>query len=85
MSKDRIVWKKEPEADDYSGTLNFLSLIFPAPKCKKLLRDLRAEATIDRAASDTAGNTATSTRTIESTLLLQSPQNDLNDSRDSSS
>jgi hypothetical protein len=52
MSKDRIVWKKEPEADDYSGTLNFLSLIFPAPKCEKLLRDLRAEATIDRAAKD---------------------------------
>ena len=52
MSKDRIVWKKEPEADDYSGTLNFLSLIFPAPKCDRLLRDLRAEATIDRAAKD---------------------------------
>ena len=52
MSKEPIVWKKEPEADDYSGTLNFLSLIFPAPKCEKLLRDLRAEATIDHAAKD---------------------------------
>src|ERR1700677_109860 len=52
MSKDRIVWKKEPEADDYSGTLNFLSLIFPAPKCEKTLGDLRSEATIDRAAKD---------------------------------
>ena len=44
--------KKAPEADDYSGTLNFLSLIFPAAKCEKLLRALRAEKNIDRAAKD---------------------------------
>ena len=52
MSKERMVWKKEPEADDYSGTLNFLSLIFPVAKCEKLLHGLRAEPTIDRAAKD---------------------------------
>ena len=52
MSKERIVWKKEPEADDYSGTLSFLSLIFPDAKCEKLVRGLRAEPTIDRAAKD---------------------------------
>jgi hypothetical protein len=52
MSKERIVWKKAPEADDYNGTLNFLSLIFPPAKSKKLLRALRAETNIDRAAKD---------------------------------
>jgi hypothetical protein len=52
MPKERIVWKKEPEADDYSGTLSFLSLIFPDAKCEKLLRGFRAEHTIDRAAKD---------------------------------
>jgi hypothetical protein len=52
MSKEKIAWKKAPEADDYSGTLNFLSLIFPAAKCKKLLSGLRAETNIDRAAKD---------------------------------
>ena len=52
MSKERMVWKNDPEADDYSGTLNFLSLIFPNAKCEKLLRGLRAEPTIDRAAKD---------------------------------
>jgi hypothetical protein len=52
MSKERIVWKKAPEADDYSGTLNFLSLMFPLAKSKKLLRALRAETNIDRAAKD---------------------------------
>jgi hypothetical protein len=52
MSKEQMVWKKAPEADDYSGTMNFLSLIFPAATCKKLLRALRAETNIDRAAKD---------------------------------
>ena len=52
MSKEQMVWKKAPEADDYSGTMNFLSLIFSAATCKKLLRALRAETNIDRAAKD---------------------------------
>src|SRR5437660_895717 len=52
MSKEQIVWKKAPEAVDYDGTLNFLSLIFPAAKCKKLLDALRAESNVDRTAKD---------------------------------
>lgn len=52
MSKEQIAWKKAPEAEDYSGTLNFLSLIFPTAKCEDLLRGLRAETNVDRAAKD---------------------------------
>jgi hypothetical protein len=58
MPKEQIVWKKKPEADDYNGTLNFLSLIFPAAKSEKLLRALRSATTMERAAKDLlrAGN-----------------------------
>jgi hypothetical protein len=52
MSKDKIVWKKEPEAEDYTGALNFLSLIFSTATCEKLLHALQAETSIDRAAKD---------------------------------
>lgn len=52
MSKEQMVWKKAPEADDYSSTLNFLSLIFPGGTCEKILRGLRAETNIDRDAKD---------------------------------
>ena len=52
MSKEQMVWKKAPEADDYSGTMNFLSLIFPAAKSERLLRALRKAIIIERAAKD---------------------------------
>ena len=52
MPKEQIVWKKEPEADDYDGTLNFLSLIFPAAESEKLLRALRSATSIEPAAKD---------------------------------
>lgn len=52
MSKEKMVWAEEPTADDYSGTINFLTLIFPDTKCKKILSGLRAEKNIDRAAKD---------------------------------
>jgi len=52
MSKDHLVWKAKPEAEDYEGALNFLSLIFPANKPEKLLRALRKTAVVERAAKD---------------------------------
>ena len=44
MSKEQMIGKKASTVEDHNGTLNFLSLIFPAAKCNKLLRGLRAEA-----------------------------------------
>jgi hypothetical protein len=52
MSKEKIVWKKQPDADDYSGTENFLSLIFPVAKCEDLISALRTEKSFSRAAKD---------------------------------
>ena len=52
MSKEQMIWKKAPTAEDYNGTLNFLSLILPAAKCNKILRGLRAEANFGRATKD---------------------------------
>ena len=52
MPKEKIVWKKKPEAEDYDGTLNFLSLLFPAAKSEKLLRALRSARAMERAAKD---------------------------------
>jgi len=52
MAKEQIVWKKKPEAEDYDGTLNFLSLIFPAAKSENLLRALRKATKTERAAKD---------------------------------
>jgi hypothetical protein len=58
MSKQQLVWKKEPEAEDYQGALNFLSLICSNSQSKKLVRALREAKTIERAAKDLlrAGN-----------------------------
>lgn len=52
MPKEQITWKKKPEAEDYEGALNFLSLILPADKCQKLLRALRKATVVERAAKD---------------------------------
>lgn len=52
MAKEQIAWKKAPEAAEFKSSLNFLSLIFPAEKCEEIVRDLRAESPISRAAKD---------------------------------
>jgi hypothetical protein len=52
MAKQQLTWKKKPEAEDYAGALNFLSLICPDTQCKKLVRALRKAKTIERAAKD---------------------------------
>jgi hypothetical protein len=52
MAKEQIAWKKKPEAEDYDGALNFLSLIFPAAKAERLLRALHKATNIERAAKD---------------------------------
>jgi hypothetical protein len=52
MAKEHIAWKKKPEAEDYDGARNFLSLIFPGTKTEKLLAALHKTANIERAAKD---------------------------------
>lgn len=52
MSKQKLVWKKKPEAEDYEGALNFLLLIYPDAKARRLLRLFRKTKTVEHAAKD---------------------------------
>jgi hypothetical protein len=52
MSKQKLVWKKKPEAEDYQGALNFLLLIYPDAKARRLLRLFSKAKTVDHAAKD---------------------------------
>jgi hypothetical protein len=52
MPKGQLNWKKKPEAEDYAGALNFLSLIYPDAKSQTLLRALRHAKTVERAVKD---------------------------------
>lgn len=52
MSKQRLQWKKQPEAEDYDGALSFLLLIYPDDKSAQLLRALRRAKTSEHAAKD---------------------------------
>jgi hypothetical protein len=52
MSKQKLVWKKEPEAEDYEGALSFLLLIYPNLTARGLLRSFRKAKTVEHAAKD---------------------------------
>jgi hypothetical protein len=52
MSKQKLVWKKKPEAEDYAGSLSFLLLIYPDAKARRLLRLFRKAKTVEHAAKD---------------------------------
>ena len=52
MSKQKLVWKKKPEAEDYEGALNFLLLIYPDARARRLLRLFRKAKTVEHAAKD---------------------------------
>jgi hypothetical protein len=58
MSKQKLVWKKKPEAEDYEGALSFLLLIYPDAKARRFLRSFRKAKTVEHAAKDLlrAGN-----------------------------
>jgi hypothetical protein len=58
MSKQKLVWKKKPEAEDYKGALSFLLLIYPDAKARHLLQLFRKAKTVEHAAKDLlrAGN-----------------------------
>jgi len=52
MSKQKLVWKKKPEAEDYQGALSFLLLIYPDAKARRLLASFRKAQTVEHAAKD---------------------------------
>ena len=52
MPRQKPIWKKLPEVEDYEAAVNFLSLIYPNGKYEKLLRALRKTKTVERAAKD---------------------------------
>ena len=52
MPKQRLLWKKKPETEDYDGALSFLLLIYPDAKSAQLLSALRKAKTIEHAAKD---------------------------------
>jgi hypothetical protein len=52
MSKQKLVWKKKPEAEDYDGALSFLLLIYPEAKARRLLKLFRNAKTVEHAAKD---------------------------------
>jgi len=52
MSKQKLVWKKKPEAEDYAGALSFLLLVYPDARAHRLLRLFRKAKTVEHAAKD---------------------------------
>jgi hypothetical protein len=52
MPKSRLVWKKEPEEEDFEGALAFLSLGMSKAKAAKLISKLRRTKPIEYAAKD---------------------------------
>ncbi len=47
MSKAKIEWKKEPEAEDYDGAKNFLTLICSVAEALQLIEQLRGSDTVE--------------------------------------
>jgi hypothetical protein len=52
MSKQKLVWKNKPEAEDYAGSLSFLLLIYADAKARRLLRMFRKAKSVEHAAKD---------------------------------
>jgi hypothetical protein len=52
MSKQKLAWKKKPEAEDYRGALQFLQLIYPQRTAQRLLRAFPKAKTVAHVAKD---------------------------------
>ncbi len=52
MSKQKLAWKKRPEAEEYQGALNYLLLVYSDAKARRLLRSFRNAKTVEHAAKD---------------------------------
>jgi hypothetical protein len=52
MSKQKLIWKKKPEPEDFEGALKFLTLIYTDSKARQLLRGLSNAKMVEHAAKD---------------------------------
>jgi hypothetical protein len=52
MSKAKIKWMKEPEAEDYDAAKGFLTLTCPYSEAVQLIEDLRASDTVEHPPKD---------------------------------
>jgi hypothetical protein len=52
MAKYKPTWKKRPEADDYTASLNYLGLQFTTATAKRLVKQARRGSRIERVAKD---------------------------------
>jgi hypothetical protein len=52
MAKSKIVWMDAPEPADYEAALSFLSLIYSPSESQSLVRSLRSQPPLERAAKD---------------------------------
>jgi len=55
MPKSRLIWKKEPEEEDFKGALAFLSLGMSKARAAKLISKLRRTKPIEYAAKTCCG------------------------------
>ncbi|MDP9089713.1 MAG: hypothetical protein M3O26_13360 [Pseudomonadota bacterium] len=52
MAKQKLIWKRTPEAEDYEGARNYLLLIYSEAKSNILVVKIRKAKAITRAAKD---------------------------------
>jgi hypothetical protein len=52
MAKQRLVWKRKPESEDYDGAHRYMSLLYSDVEATKLLRALRQAKSSEYPAKD---------------------------------
>jgi hypothetical protein len=52
MAKQRLVWKRKPESEDYEGAHRYMTLLYSDSEAAKLLRALRKAKSSEYAAKD---------------------------------
>jgi hypothetical protein len=52
MSKQKLIWKKRPESEDFAAALNFMMLLYSPAKSAGLIKSLRSAKTVERAPKD---------------------------------
>jgi hypothetical protein len=52
VKKNKVIWNKNPEAEDYAGASNYLLLLFKKGKVTQLIRSFRHAKTVKLAAKD---------------------------------
>jgi hypothetical protein len=52
MTKQRLLWKRKPESEDYEGARTYMSLLYSDAEVAKLVRALRKAKTSEYTAKD---------------------------------